>query len=173
MQQTNLNEFTESEIDSLTQLINRHKSTEELNRMLCLVKLEQKILSLVIINLDYVKKINDIYGDKMGDQVLICFAERLQENFNGEEILGRWAGNTFIIGIYGIDKYEAFQRLNDFVDVWSKQLFYSQGQFFSVTFCAGVSDCTGNNNDLGELYIRADRVLSQAKMEGRDRRFLS
>lgn len=169
MQQINHNQFTESEIDSLTKLLNRDKSTDELNRILSLAKLEQKTLSLVIINLDYLKKINDIYGHSMGDQVLRCFGERLQENFNGEEILGRWAGDTFIIGMYGMDKYDAFQRLNDFFDIWSKQLFYAQSQFFSVTFSAGIADYTEDNNDLGELYIMADRVLFKAKIEGRDR----
>ncbi|HEY9706252.1 MAG TPA: GGDEF domain-containing protein, partial [Allocoleopsis sp.] len=169
MQQPNLNQFKESEIDSFTKLLNRDKSTEELNRILSLAKLEQRSFSLVIINLDYLKNINDIYGYRMGDQVLRCFAEKLQENFNGEDILGRWAGDTFIIGMYGMDKYDAFQRLNDFFDSWNKQLFYSQTQFFSVTFSAGIADYTEDNNDFARLYEMADYVLLKAKLEGRDR----
>ncbi|HEY9701207.1 MAG TPA: response regulator [Allocoleopsis sp.] len=161
---------TLAEKDALTQVSNRHKSTQDLNRMLRLAKRYEQPLSLVIIDLDHFKQVNDQYGHGMGDKVLRCFGEIMQNEFRSEDIVGRWGGEEFVIGMYGINKQDAFKRLSDFLKNWKKQQFATHNnQSFSVNFSAGIADYPSDANDIQQLYKIADNALYKAKAEGRDR----
>jgi len=104
-----------SETDQLTRIANRRKIEDIIkNKVLSLQKGEStEKFSLILLDLDRFKMINDNYGHQTGDDVLITFAE-LIENFAGDKFAcGRWGGDEFIISLSGSDEVQAERFAQD------------------------------------------------------------
>jgi len=110
-----------SDIDSLTGVANRQKSTQWLVRLLKLAQRQQQPLCFALIDLDHFKKINDKYGHPIGDRVLRNFGESLRATFRSEDIVGRWGGEEFIVGLYGMNRQEGTDRLRQFSKTWQQE----------------------------------------------------
>src|SRR5947209_7545538 len=100
-----------AEIDQLTQLANRHKSTEQLTQFLSLARRQQMPLSLTVIDVDHFKLVNDEYGHAMGDEVLRRLGSTLRRAFRDEDVVARWGGEEFIVGMYGMGAGDGVTRL--------------------------------------------------------------
>ncbi|OKH38074.1 multi-component transcriptional regulator [[Phormidium ambiguum] IAM M-71] len=162
-----LHRFTE--IDKLTGTATRDKSIRDLGRLLRLAERQNQSLCLMILHLDHFKHINDRYGHEVGDLVLSLFGKRLKRFFRSEDIVARWSGEEFVLGLYGITREEGAKRLNDFLLTWCQQEFTdANNHTFRVTFSAGVADYSQDGTKLQELYRAADAALSQAKVMGRN-----
>lgn len=162
-----LHRFTE--IDKLTGTATRDKSIRDLGRLLRLAERQNQSLCLMILHLDHFKHINDRYGHEAGDLVLSLFGKRLKRFFRSEDIVARWSGEEFVLGLYGVTREEGAKRLNDFLLTWCQQEFTdANNQTFQVTFSAGVADYSQDGTKLQELYRAADAALHQAKTMGRN-----
>ncbi|EDX84943.1 response regulator receiver domain protein [Synechococcus sp. PCC 7335] len=171
-----------TEIDSLTGLYNRRKSTQSLNRLLRLARRQRQPLCFALIDLDHFKQINDQYGHLVGDYVLRRFGICLRSTFRSEDVVARWGGEEFVIGLYGVDALEGTERLRQLVQVWQnetldicKDLFLesstgtAQTSHIIATFSAGIAVFPQAADSLQTLYIAADRALHDAKKMGRNR----
>lgn len=162
-----------TEIDSLTGVNLRHKGLQDLTRLLQLTLRQEKIFSLALLDLDHFKSINDQYGHKMGDRVLNYFGQLLNQSFRREDVLVRWGGDEFMIGMYGIGKEDARKRLEQVLQQLSQYLFTTQQETgeteFRVTFTGGIAQSPDDGKDLQTLYQKADAALYQAKALGRNR----
>lgn len=178
-----------SDVDSLTGVTNRRKSTQSLNRLLGLAQRQGQTLCFAVLDLDNFKKINDRYGHPVGDQVLKQFGEKLQSTFRDEDVIARWGGEEFIVGLYSVSRQEGVQRLQQFLKNWQTQQFTSQTDAaisstseangtrqtslqskpttFKVAFSAGVAVYPHDATDLQGLYRAADKALYKAKATGR------
>ncbi len=165
----------QADIDSLTGVANRRKSTQDLTRLLKLANRQEQPLCLALIDLDYFKQINDQYGHAMGDHVLRRFGERLLTTFRLEDVVARWGGEEFIVGLYGVSHREGIQRLAQFLHEWQQEEFVSSesagqpNRSFCTTFSAGIAVYPGDATDLQALYQAADRAMYRAKVAGRNR----
>jgi len=83
--------------DPLTQLYNRHHIDDVLQYEINQSRRYKSALSLIILDIDLFKNINDTYGHNIGDKVLVNIAGELQANVRGSDTLGRWGGEEFII----------------------------------------------------------------------------
>ena len=163
-----------AEIDELTGTATRRKSIQELERLLHLAEHQNQPLCFMILDLDRFKHVNDRYGHQVGDRVLSLLGKHLKQFFRSEDIVARWGGEEFVLGIYGMNREQGAKRLTDFLKTWCEQKFTAaNNQTFQVTFSAGVVEYSQDGANLQELYRAADAVLYQAKAMGRNQVLVS
>ena len=161
-----------SEIDELTGVSLRRKALQDLTRLFHLAKRQQQPLSLAILDLDYFKRINDDYGHDTGDRVLRYFGQLLGQTFRQEDVVGRWGGEEFVVGLYGTNKQQGVQRLENIAYYFSQNHFVGgDGSIFQMTFSGGIAQFPDDGDDLQSLYRAADTALYRAKYEGRNQIF--
>jgi diguanylate cyclase (GGDEF)-like protein len=161
-----------AEVDQLTQLANRHKSTEVLTHLLALARRQGSPLSLVVLDLDHFKHVNDRYGHATGDEVLRRVAAALRQSFRGEDVVARWGGEEFLVGMYGMGSGDSVARLYRVLEwVRSQSFTVEDGSHLEISFSAGVAEFPHHGLDLHALYRAADEALYRAKNAGRSRIF--
>lgn len=156
--------------DGLTELFTRRhfmtKLTEDINR----ARRYNYLLSLIMIDIDHFKKINDTYGHPQGDIVLKEIARLLKKDLRAGDVAARYGGEEFVI-IYPyteLDKARvAAERLRTLVE---NHQFPRQGSPLKVTISLGVATFPSQKvTDEESLISQADKQLYKAKYEGRNR----
>ena len=161
-----------AEVDQLTQLANRHKSTDQLSHYLALARRQGMPFALVVADIDHFKYVNDQYGHATGDAVLQKLGATLRRSFRDEDVVARWGGEEFIIGMYGMASGDGVTRMYRVLETLRRETFTSpEGGEFAVTFSAGVAEFPRHGTDLQSLYRAADEALYRAKDAGRARVF--
>ncbi len=132
--------------------------------------------SLILLDLDHFKLINDRYGHATGDAALCLVASRLQHNLRAIDLLGRWGGEEFVALLPGADQdaaQQVAQRLRTCVELLSmSSLRISRSGLtdeLRLTVSVGVTTYRGTNDTLTSLFSRCDRALYAAKASGRNR----
>ncbi|USR89347.1 GGDEF domain-containing protein [Phormidium yuhuli AB48] len=156
-----------AEMDFLTQVFNRGATARRINKYLG--GKTQTDVTLILLDIDYFKKINDTYGHDAGDQVLRDVARVLESALTFPELLGRWGGEEFIIFLPNCSAREARDRAELFRYNVETQNVYYVLQPLSCTLSLGVVTAPRHQVDLDELLKRADIALYQAKRNGRNR----
>ena len=154
--------------DALTGLANRRCLENQGRLMLRRAIRERLPLSLVMLDLDYFKGVNDRYGHAVGDQALQLLARTLQKHTRGDEIAARWGGEEFCLLVHaGPDEVQALcMRLKSTLVLGSRleldfELYFSAG-------CAHA-ECVWEGLTLEQMLLQADKALYQAKHLGRGR----
>jgi diguanylate cyclase (GGDEF)-like protein len=161
-----------AEVDQLTQLANRHKSTEVVTHLLALARRQSQPLSVVLVDVDYFKQVNDRHGHAKGDEVLFRLGAILKQSFRDEDVVARWGGEEFVVGMYGMDAGDGVARLYRVLETVRREVFVgAEGVQFSIAFSAGVAEFPRHGTDLQSLYRAADAALYRAKDAGRGRIF--
>ncbi len=160
---------TQAETDSLTGLANRAKSCESLKQLMALVERFSQPLSVAMLDIDRFKLINDRHGHANGDRVLRRLAEHLQRDLRAEDVIGRWGGEEFLLGMYGMDREAAVRRLGSSLARFGEECFDDGQESFRVSFSAGVAEYPADGRDLEALTLSADQALYRAKAAGRGR----
>ncbi|MCL1473549.1 response regulator [Argonema antarcticum] len=159
-----------SETDILTGVVNRHKSMQDLERFMRMSTRYKQPLCFTVLDFDYFQRVNEEYGDGVGDVVLHEFGKLLLQGFRTEDVVARWGGDEFAIGMYGITKPAAAKRLEELLDSLGKVKFdRPEGTEIEVTFSAGVVQYPDDGADLQSLYHNARKALDRAKAAGGDR----
>ncbi|WP_315710301.1 sensor domain-containing diguanylate cyclase [Brenneria uluponensis] len=154
--------------DKLTGLMNRQAFEEFFRRLRALRFTHRKSISIILIDIDYFKQINDRYGHGIGDRALQNLTRLIQRTIRSTDKACRWGGEEFVILLDGCSKENALQRaetLRRAVDI-STVLVKKHALHFTVS--CGVAELqTGENLDM--LLNRADIALYQAKDQGRNK----
>jgi diguanylate cyclase (GGDEF)-like protein len=159
-----------AERDSLTGVASRLKSTAALEVLIALADRFGQPLSIALIDLDYFKELNDRLGHAAGDAALARIGAMLVESFRGEDVVGRWGGEEFVVGMYGMVRDDGIQRMAEVLETFRAEQFTGRdGRSSRVSFSAGVAEFPRDGEDLHDLYRAADEALYRAKAEGRDR----
>ncbi|MBT9312959.1 response regulator [Leptothoe kymatousa] len=160
---------TLAEVDQLTGLSQRHQSVKDFNRLLKLADRQQTTLCFALLDLDQFKAVNDYHGHDVGDQVLKTLGDYLRKTFRGEDVLARWGGEEFVVGLYGISKDVAVQRLTMLLQTFRQHGFLGDTKsLFHVSFSGGVAEYPQHGKDVQSLYRVADKALYKAKAAGRN-----
>jgi diguanylate cyclase (GGDEF)-like protein len=158
-----------AENDPLTGLANRRHASEVLGRYLRLADRHQQPVAVGMLDLDHFKQINDQYGHAAGDAVLRRLAQLLR-SFRGEDVVARWGGEEFLVGMYGTTRTLAVHRLAELLErLRRERLRAANGKAFRVSFSAGVVEYPTDAGDLESLHAAVDQALYAAKAAGRDR----
>ena len=153
--------------DALTGLLNRHGWTEQATRALRHAQRHGQPLSLLMIDLDHFKQINDRYGHDAGDTALQSFGQLLQRCQRAGDVAARLGGEEFCVLLSHADTAAALaydQRLRN-------ELAGTAPTMRPVTlgFSAGHALCRGPEDTLAAMMARADAALYRAKAAGRGR----
>ena len=127
---------------------------------------ENALLSVALLDLDYFKKINDTHGHDVGDQVLIEFAQRLDNAFGSNFTVARFGGEEFVVAFKGLDDIKTTTLMDKFREQCEANPMQTTAGDLVVTFSCGVA--TKNNETLDQTLQRADELLYQAKTAGRN-----
>lgn len=173
--ETKINQFKEfyllSITDELTRLFNRREFIKKFNTEIS-ANPDTKI-SLAILDLDFFKQVNDVYGHQMGDIVLMKLAEILKDHTSDEFFPTRFGGEEFVILFPGMNmqdaKLEVEKVRNEF---YSFKFNTSDNKSFRVNFSAGVAEYPEIGKNLSILLSRSDQALYAAKKDGRGRTYL-
>lgn len=149
--------------DPLTQLPNRNKV--ELRYAEILDK--GKSVGLLLVDIDHFKAVNDTHGHNAGDNVLRQVASMLQNELRGEDIIGRWGGEEFVILLSDTNPEQAFDVAQKLRERLANMTASTGSLSLKVTASFGVSH-TNQNRPLVDILAQADDALYQAKREGRN-----
>jgi diguanylate cyclase (GGDEF)-like protein len=156
--------------DSLTEVGNRRSLLEYLERELSRARRYGRPLSLVLIDFDNFKWINDEGGHLAGDQTLRAFAARLRTAIRAEDLLARLGGDEFALAMPETAAEEAFRTAERLRSLTEAEPFCFGGVDYRVTISLGVATASGLDADNSlALIFRADEKLLEAKRAGGNR----
>jgi diguanylate cyclase (GGDEF)-like protein len=154
--------------DPLTGLHNRYYLDEIMSQELERAKRESIPLSIVIIDIDHFKTINDTYGHAAGDEVLKGIATCLIQSVRKNDFLFRYGGEEFVIIIPTISYEQAMQRMETCrQEIQDMQRNY-EGAELSVTISAGIAVYSLHGTTQDSLLMAADKALYYSKEHGRN-----
>lgn len=159
--------------DPLTRLSNRDTLHKTINNLHQDYKDNSKPYSVLLLNLDRFKLINDRYGHDMGDQLIQLVAGRIQFMIRTNDMIGRWAGEEFLCILPdadpGIAKTVA-ERLRHSIN---EQCFHLNDCEIFLTASIGIASYPIDGASPEELFCTADATLDQAKRNGRNQTYNS
>ncbi len=161
-------EHRKATTDGLTGLANRAALDAGLARLLALWERHQRPLSVVIVDVDHFKQINDNFGHKTGDRVLQELARRMQQVGRKSDILGRYGGEEFVMVLPETELQQAQVVAEKLRGLVQRLRFHYEQKPVPVTLSAGAAQVR-TGEDPASLLERADRALYRAKHEGRNR----
>lgn len=158
----------EARTDSLTGLANRRRFMEVVAKSIAIAKRNELALSIIYIDIDWFKKINDTYGHSAGDNALSVIGEVLKRNIRSSDTPARIGGEEFAIVCFEKSKRSAEQLAERIrKDIESSNIKH-QNQTFHLTASLGVA-CIEKNEDIDAILKKSDKALYQAKEQGRNR----
>jgi two-component system cell cycle response regulator len=159
--------------DPLTELSNRRAMEWELPRQIQYAHSYSTPLSLVMLDVDYFKSVNDNYGHQVGDRVLQLLAARLQHNLRLQDTIFRYGGEEFVIVLSQTDSQEAQMVATRLRHLVADQPFNIDGTLaLPITISLGLASLIAEDDLKGEsLLRRADYNLLHAKSSGRNQVF--
>ncbi|PXX50952.1 MULTISPECIES: GGDEF domain-containing protein [Aquitalea] len=152
--------------DALTNLANRRSLNAMLAHLQQKKDHEQESSCLIMFDIDFFKKINDVYGHAIGDKVLFCFGQRVQSRLRSSDVLSRYGGEEFIAILPGADlktALEIAERIR--MDIEHHELLADPP--ISITVSLGVS-VFEQNESIDDLINKVDACLYRAKNNGRN-----
>ncbi len=154
-----------AETDPLTNIYNRRKFSRLLDQEIQRVERYDRFLSIVMLDIDHFKRVNDTYGHDTGDYVLRRITELIRENIRITDILARYGGEEFVIILPETDVKGASRQIERMRKKIEKTSFDGVG---NLTISAGITSYIGGDG-CKSMITRADEALYLAKEEGRNR----
>lgn len=153
--------------DALSGLTNRATGEILLAQAIRDAERNQQSLSIVLIDLDYFKQINDTFGHLSGDKVIQKFARLLKKSLRKNDVVSRWGGEEFLV----VMNHCALKQAEEWAErmrVAMQTEDYELPTSYVVTASYGVVERHGDES-LKDFFARADHALYQAKAQGRNR----
>lgn len=155
--------------DPLTDAYNRLKFNESLNREIRLSQRYGRPLSLIMLDIDYFKQLNDKKGHIYGDKVLVELANLLKKAVREFDIFARWGGEEFVVLLPQTERQEAFTIAERLRGLISKE---NTEKEIDLTCSFGVTSLLPEDNE-DSIMNRLDSALYKAKEKGRDKVILA
>ena len=156
--------------DELTSLLNRSAMDDLLRKEMARAKRERASLSILLVDIDHFKSVNDTYGHAVGDTALIELGRRMTATVRGYDAVGRYGGEEFLIVLPGCDSANLRARAEEMLDAVRKAPFRTSAGDLSITVSIGASANTDAPEATLEAFVRnADIALYDAKHAGRNR----
>lgn len=153
--------------DKLTEIYNRAKLDKTLQEEFNRSKRYKTEFSVILIDIDFFKKVNDTFGHQIGDDVLKESAQVLKDSIRLTDVLGRWGGEEFLIispqtNLEGAVKIA--EHINNAIKLYKFKTYPNK-----VTMSIGVASYFEDMSKIEEILLNADKSLYKAKENGRDR----
>ncbi len=153
--------------DGLTGLLKHSRIKEALEVEVARSERNSLPLSVVMLDLDNFKQVNDTYGHAAGDQVIRAMAHLLRQRLRKSDLIGRYGGEEFVVILPDTNSEMAESIMLDTLKRFSDLKFIDESSEFYVTFSAGIAS-TSDQVTPAALLAVADKALYQAKAGGRN-----
>ncbi len=153
--------------DHLTHLPNRETFEAQLCEALADARQQGNLVVLVYLDVDRFVEINDAFGYRQGDQLLVQLATRLGERLRVSDLMSRVSGDEFLLAFPGVPHEGDIPRLVLKVQEVMRAPFALEATTRKLTACLGVSVFPANGESAGELIRNADVAKNRAKLKGR------
>ena len=154
--------------DALTGVKNRRALFEEAENIFNLAHRYNHTASVIIIDMDHFKNVNDAHGHSAGDEVLISLAGLISQNVRKVDIFARFGGEEFALVLPETDiltARETAEKLRKLIEDMKVDTGKAQ---INITSSFGVAELTNSNSNFGEVLSNADKALYIAKKKGRN-----
>ena len=158
--------------DSLTRLHNHGYIQELAQQLFVMAGRKQQSCSLIMLDIDEFKSVNDRFGHAVGDRVIVSLSQLLQQRLRKSDAIGRYGGEEFLVLMPDTEPAAALQVMQQILTQFGQIAFSEDKQMFSVTFSAGVA----GSNDFSSAQAAldaADKTLYLAKTTGRNQVLLA
>lgn len=155
-------------VDELTGAYNRKYMERLLENLLADYERNDEVFSIVMIDLDYFKQVNDEHGHLVGDEVLRKLVDTINQYKRKTDHLCRFGGEEFQLSLPGTDAQTAAKVIERIRKYFSEVIFKVGEETFNVTFSAGITEVNGQNQQNHLLIDEADKALYQSKASGRN-----
>lgn len=153
--------------DSLTGLLQHARVKERLSHELQRSERTGEPLSVVMLDIDHFKKVNDNYGHLIGDQVISSLANLLKQQLRKTDIIGRYGGEEFLLILPDCNQQQAFALVEQLRQSFAALPFSFDYHNFHCTLSAGISQAKATE-DTDQLIDQADKALYSSKNAGRN-----
>ena len=156
--------------DSLTEIFNRRRLMEETEKELLRSRRYGHFISVLMLDIDHFKLINDSYGHLAGDEVLRTLAKACKDRIRVTDIIGRYGGEEFLIILPETNKENALKVAQDIKEYISTMEIVFNNEILRITISIGIETTIiiEENFNVDKLINNADMALYQAKNNGRD-----
>jgi diguanylate cyclase (GGDEF)-like protein len=154
--------------DSLTGLFNRRHMIALTEKELARQHRHPGALTLMLMDLDHFKQINDLHGHDVGDRVLDAVSQILKSTMREQDLIGRWGGEEFLAALPDTDLEQAAASAERIRSAIQALVIESGGSRVSVTISIGITLYRGEEA-LSHAIARADHALYEGKSAGRNR----
>jgi len=159
-----------AEKDGLTGVASRRGATGAIEALLASANRFGQPVAFALIDVDEFRDLNAGLGHTTGDAVLRRLGTLMAETFRSEDVIGRWGDNEFVLGMSGLARDDAVQRVAETLEVFRQEWFTGhEGRRIQVSFSAGVAEYPGDGASLHQLDRAAADAVRAAKASGRDR----
>jgi len=154
--------------DALTQLPNRALFADRLNAALALARRDKTRASLMFVDLDRFKPVNDVYGHAIGDRLLVAAAARMRECLRESDTLARMGGDEFVVLLPHIETDHDAERVAERIRTALARPFLIDTHTLLISASIGIGIFPDDGNDHESLIKSADDAMYRAKDSGRD-----
>lgn len=155
--------------DPLTGLFNRRYLLETLPRELARCERESSPLSLVLMDIDHFKRVNDTYGHVRGDEILVAVAQVLKDHIRTSDLVCRYGGEEFLVVLPGASGEIAVRRAETLRLLCNNLVVLDGDHEIRITVSFGVKEHIGNCGEIEKSIKHADQALYHSKQTGRNR----
>lgn len=154
-----------SELDYLTKIYNRNKFYELAEKEIRMSKRYKHVSSIMLMDIDHFKNINDSYGHEWGDIVLKELTSEIMKNIRNVDVFGRWGGEEFVLLLPHTKKSDAIkvaEKIRKLIDESSSP------KLKDVTISIGLAEIDSEDYDIDKAINLADEAMYTAKRNGRN-----
>ena len=156
--------------DALTGAVNRHQFNKVLAEEIYQANFKRQPLSILLLDIDYFKSVNDKFGHGVGDEVLIMFYKVCKEAARSDDVVARIGGEEFVIILPKTIAHSAYQFAERLREKIQQIDIVIDDKNINVTVSIGVSQWLNESFSCADDFVAdADRALYQAKEQGRNR----
>jgi diguanylate cyclase (GGDEF)-like protein len=157
-------------IDELTQIFNRRAFFKIAKKILNRAKREQKPITLIMLDIDYFKQINDSYGHKTGDIVLKKFVEKIKQTIRENDLFARIGGEEFVILLYDVSEKNLDTIVKKILNEIRQMKIKLNKDTIQITVSLGIYTVKPDYDEtIDQALINADKALYVAKKTGRNK----
>ncbi len=163
------NIYRKATIDATTQVFNKQYLFDELESHFKVARSYGRPLCLIIFDLDFFKKVNDVHGHNAGDYILKECSQLAKGLVRKNDVLGRFGGEEFVIVLPDTEVKAAFELAERIRQKLAKYVFNFEGKALKQTISIGISQYESGMESTKELLEKADKKLYESKKTGRNR----
>ncbi|MES1932651.1 response regulator receiver modulated diguanylate cyclase [Salinisphaera shabanensis T35B1] len=153
--------------DSLTGLLKHADIKERMATALAQARRRDEPIAVVMLDIDFFKRVNDTYGHLVGDEVIRALANLLRRRLRVSDLLGRYGGEEFVVALPDCGEAKAVEIIDELRESFSQFQFSAGSESFTSSFSAGVK-MPGADEDIQAVIAAADERLYAAKRAGRN-----